>query len=131
MLEYKASWHVVGDPLAVEQFVLNYQGRPINRSEQRIVHLPWVITRMQRQHPCARDPQKMFFQTLAVCRAIPTLATHRRAHNQWHTHLFVVHIAKLGSMIQPLIKRQRQKVPKHDFGHWQPALQGETTAHAY
>src|SRR5512145_3287112 len=69
----------------------------------------------------------MLLKTLAVRRAIAALPTHGGAHDEWHTHLLVVHVAKLGGMIQPLIKGESEKIAEHDLTHRQPALQRQAT----
>ena len=48
-------------------------------------------------------------------RPVPAPATHRRADDQRHRHLVVVHLAELRDPVHDLVEPERDEVPEHDL----------------
>ena len=80
------------------------------------------------QDLCVRQAKEMLFQALAVCGPIPAFAPHRRPDDQRHLDLAVIHVAKLGGVIDELVRGQGKKVAEHNLAHGPQPSQREAVA---
>ena len=74
--------------------------------------------------------EEMFFQRLAVRRAVAALAAHRRADDHRDGHLPGVHVGELAGLVDQLIGSERDEIAEHDLDDGAKSGEGEAVAEA-
>src|SRR5262245_4539827 len=120
-----------GNALAVKSFVLDNQGRPVNGCEQICVQDARIVMMVNRQDARAGDSQEVLLQSLAVGWSISSPSTHWCADNHGYGYLPVVNPVEYGCVVDELVGRQSQKIPKHDFTDRAHAGHSETGAQSH
>src|SRR5262249_7570524 len=72
----------------------------------------------------------MFLERLAVCGTVAAFRAHGRSYDDWHRDLMVVHVRKLGGVIDDLVGGERQEVAEHDLTDRAEALKGQSVTQA-
>ena len=62
-----------------------------------------------------RDAEQELLERLRVRRPVPAPAAHRRAHDERHRHLVVVHLAELRDPVHDLVEPEGDEVAEHDL----------------
>ena len=102
------------DRAPIEKLVLDEEDRPLvvdRGREQRA-----DIVALTRRHDAdVRDPEQELLERLGVRRPVAAPRAHRRAHDERHRHLVVVHLAELRDPVHDLVEPERDEVAEHDL----------------
>ena len=98
----------------VHELVLDEEHRPLvlhRVGEERTE----VVALARRDDADVGDAEQELLERLAVRRPVAATAAHRRAHDERHRHLVVVHLAELRDPVDDLVEAERDEVTEHDL----------------
>ncbi len=113
----------------VEQFVFDEQHR-IFIGDGGLQQLTGVAEGVGGDDAQFRHTQEHLFERLAVGRPVAAPPAHRRANDERHAHLIIVHPAKFGRVVDDLVGNQGDEIAKHDLDHRTQTAQRHAGGHA-
>ena len=107
----------------VHELVLDEEDRVVI-GDRRVQQRADVVALARRHDLDAGHAQQHLLQRLAVRRAVAAAPTHRRPHDERHSHLVVEHRAELRDPVHGLVEAERDEVAEHDLEDRPPPAQG-------
>ncbi len=120
----------VGDLGRIQQLVLDEHGRALLVAGQLRQQPANPVTPRTGDDAQARHAEEQALHALAVRRPVAPMAARRQADEDRTGDRVVVHVVKLGRVVDQLIGGQRREVREHDLGDRPQASEGQSVGDA-